>query len=1072
MESTRPLPKFEAGAEDASATGESELARARALSLPGAARLITDIAGLTASEVTLEEYLRRVSELLAANFDFDRIVVILVNPLDKETALVYPRERPKRALDFERALARAVSEVRQIVGWAASRKGSPSVPGVEAGPPDKLHALVAVPLLQHSNVSGVLILESHRAGRVLARAEEELAQLVALEIALVVEREQSLDEARRRMDQMGAFSAVASTVNEWVDVEQLAHRFLLVLLNTTATQHGLFYLLEGKEKLSLAAQFAIPEDLLRTLGLDHLALAPPVKAFLDEGRLTVLDGGAGFSDQLQELVRTLPMEAAAILPLRVKGNGIGLVLLGKVAGAIELPEREFVQGLADQAAQAIENARLYAESQRRFLEQSSLRELAQTFLSSATPEEVIERALDALVRLVPGELYEVLLADNQGGLALVNGRGWRPGVIGRTRVTDDPHQHAGYVLQAQSPITVDVLARESRFQASDYLMRHHAASGVCAPMVAETRVIGVLGVYSRTRHQFTEEQMHLLYLVATQTAMALEKARHSQEAARRLDELRLLNEVIVAANSEISFDRVLAGVTAEIGQLLKSEHVQVYLRRDEEERGGAGRFFNGGPEGEAGTGIQTGRANEASAGGNPQREWSRGIVRRVIESGEPLIIEDLTRDLRFDVAGDAVRACLGAPMMIGERVIGVIVVGHAEANAFDANDLRLLTTLAAQIATAIERARLLDETARQLSESSAMFELSNELRTATTEAHLLERVVEAAVGVLGGCEGTVLLVNADETAMQMAATTNISASELHVPRSGGWSWLAYETGVPFTVEDVRSNAQSYLAQVLDLTHGAIFAPLRTPTGTLGVLFVGFEGYGHPPPEKVRLATTIANLAAQSLQRLRLNEQTVEQAASLAEALGELETSYQATLLALSAALDARDRETEGHSRRVTRLALAIARQLKLGHDELTSLERGALLHDVGKIGISDNVLLKAGPLTPEERELMNEHPRLGYDMLKGIPFLQDALPVVLHHQEMYDGSGYPSGLSGSRIPLGARIFAVADAYDAMTSTRPYREAMSHNRAFEEILRCRGTQFDPQVVDAFAALFRE
>jgi putative nucleotidyltransferase with HDIG domain len=202
----------------------------------------------------------------------------------------------------------------------------------------------------------------------------------------------------------------------------------------------------------------------------------------------------------------------------------------------------------------------------------------------------------------------------------------------------------------------------------------------------------------------------------------------------------------------------------------------------------------------------------------------------------------------------------------------------------------------------------------------------------------------------------------------------------------------------------------------------------------------------------------------------LHEQTVEQAGSLSLTLDELKESYQATLLALSAALDARDRETEGHSQRVTRWALAIGRQLQLHADELTNLERGALLHDVGKIGISDNILRKAGPLTALERQVMNQHPQLGYNMLRGITFLRDALPVVLHHQEMYDGSGYPAGLRADEIPLGARIFAVADAYDAMTSVRPYRQPLSHAAALAEIDRCRGTQFDPRVVDAFFSLF--
>ena len=181
---------------------------------------------------------------------------------------------------------------------------------------------------------------------------------------------------------------------------------------------------------------------------------------------------------------------------------------------------------------------------------------------------------------------------------------------------------------------------------------------------------------------------------------------------------------------------------------------------------------------------------------------------------------------------------------------------------------------------------------------------------------------------------------------------------------------------------------------------------------------------------------------------------------------ELELSYDTTLKALSAALDAKDAATEGHSERVANLTVAIAKEMNIPQEKLVDVERGALLHDVGKIGVPDAVLRKPRTLTRREWQAMQRHPLLAGLLVSKVGFLEGALPILLYHHEHYNGKGYPFGLAGDRIPLEARIFAVVDAYDAMTSDRPYRKAMAHELAMEEIAAHSGTQFDPTVVEAF------
>jgi putative nucleotidyltransferase with HDIG domain len=199
---------------------------------------------------------------------------------------------------------------------------------------------------------------------------------------------------------------------------------------------------------------------------------------------------------------------------------------------------------------------------------------------------------------------------------------------------------------------------------------------------------------------------------------------------------------------------------------------------------------------------------------------------------------------------------------------------------------------------------------------------------------------------------------------------------------------------------------------------------------------------------------------------RSADQMGAQARALAAALSESESAYDSTLRALSAALDVRDRELEGHSQRVARYMELMARELRLSKVDVPTLRRGALLHDLGKIGMPDEILRKAGELIGAEWTIMKRHPAYGARILAGIPFLSGATEIVRHHHEHFDGSGYPDGLTGEDIPIGARIFAIADAFDAMTSDRPYRKAMSLADARAEIERCSGGQFDPAIATAF------
>jgi putative nucleotidyltransferase with HDIG domain len=236
---------------------------------------------------------------------------------------------------------------------------------------------------------------------------------------------------------------------------------------------------------------------------------------------------------------------------------------------------------------------------------------------------------------------------------------------------------------------------------------------------------------------------------------------------------------------------------------------------------------------------------------------------------------------------------------------------------------------------------------------------------------------------------------------------------------------------------------------------------------------GAYDYLLKPFEREQLLNTVSR--ALENRRLKVENRTYQtnleslvkaRTDQLQAAMSSLERSYDITLEALGDALDLKDRETEGHSRRVTLFTIAIAQALGLPREQITVIARGAFLHDIGKMAIPDDILKKPGKLAPEEMEIMKEHAYHGYQIVKKIPFLVEVAEIVYSHQEWFNGEGYPRHLRGNEIPIGARIFSVADTFDAITSDRIYRRAQSYAAARAEIQKFAGRQFDPEIVKVF------
>ena len=347
---------------------------------------------------------------------------------------------------------------------------------------------------------------------------------------------------------------------------------------------------------------------------------------------------------------------------------------------------------------------------------------------------------------------------------------------------------------------------------------------------------------------------------------------------------------------------------------------------------------------------------------------------------------------------------------------------------------------------------------RMLEKMERLMEINITLNSTLQLNQVLDLIIAKAIEMLECEAGSILLYDKEQGCLHFTASTSADSRTLAgipVPLTDSLAGTIFSQNLPVVVKnvnkDIRHNS-SVDAQINFRTHSLLGVPMRIQDRTTGVLEALNKKQGMFTEEDVKILTAIASQAAVAIEN-----------AQLVQALQE---SYESTLEGWAAALDLRDKETEGHSQRVTWLAVELARAIGVSQEALIYLRQGALLHDIGKMGIPDRILHKHGPLTDREKAIMHQHPANAYHMLYPIAYLRYALDIPYCHHEKWDGSGYPRGLKGEEIPLAARIFSIVDVWDALRSDRPYRKAWSVKKTVAYIESQAGKFFDPKLVKSF------
>ncbi len=983
----------------------------------------------------------------------------LVSTSDVLEAMIQASPLAVLGLDREARVTLWNPAAERIFGWSASEVLGGTVPFVQPGKEGEFQGLIAR-VMTGERLTGITLRRFRKDGRVidislstapLRDSTDAITGTMAV-IDDITDRRRSeaaLRESEARYRTLFDNSPIALWEEDFSEVRTYLDRLRLsgvrdvrsyLERHPEVVTHALS-LVKVLDLNRRALEFYPTRDKESLLGSLDRILGPTSLAMFREQLSALADGEKMLE---REFLSTAPDGAARLLHLHLTvAAGSEGSLQRVLVSYIDTTERH-------RAETAIREQTALSEA---------LRDAAAVLTSTLNREEVLERVLGEIGRVVPHDAADIMLIEG-GHAQVVRMRGFRESVLAdlsgtrRIKISEAPHlQHQ---VQTGLPISIpDVHAYPGWLQSPETeWVRAYAG----APIRVKGEVIGFINVASSTPNAFTQTHADRLQVFASQTAVALENARLFDESRKRAEELAALAEVSSALRTAPERAEMAPIILDKLTLLLQARGVALAMRDR-----------NSGE-----TVVELARGTWVPITSTRMRP-GEGIIGRVIQMGQPMVTDDMGAMAGYSwPAGLGVmpKALAAIPLVAQGSTIGALWAGNEA--GFTELQVRILVAVGDIAANAIHRATLHEQTEQRLQRLMALHSIEMAISSSTDLRVSLEILLNQVTTILGVSAADVLLLDSHSQSLHYAAGNGFRGANISKTRVRLGEGLAGRAVLDRTlvhVADLGASSSTaggprpFTRAALIVGEGfqAYFAvPLVSKAQAMGVLEIFHRGALDPDPEWLEFLQTLAGQAALALDNAALFEK-------LQRTNVDLVLAYDATLEGWSKALDLRDRETEGHTQRVTELAMRLSRAMGVSEAQLEQIRRGALIHDLGKMGIPDSILLKPGPLTEDEWSIMRRHPTLAYDFLSPIAFLRQALDIPYAHHERWDGSGYPRMLKGDQIPLAARIFAVIDVYDALCSDRPYRPAWPEAKAREYIREQSSKYFDPKVVEAFLSL---
>lgn len=930
------------------------------------------------------------------------------------------------------------------------------VPGTEEEP----EAIMFAPLKQRQQTIGVISIRRVGNERPFKPADLELLKAFASLAASAVSNARLFDETRLRAERLAALHAISQRLGNLLDLQTIGEVIIPEIENLLGWKRGSIWLVEGGTAIRML-NHSTPglEGEAREKELERLRSL--ITGF-GSGIIgsVIQDGQAIRSGNVLEDPRYIEgapgIRSELCVPLKAAQKTIGCINFeSESEKAFSEEDEQVLTTLAGEIAVAIERARLFDEARQRAEEFSILYRITSDLGAATTLDALMHHIAERIATLldVPGGV--VYLYDKQNDeLEIMAATSSYVKVGARLKLGEGL---AGKVALSRQPLVIDDYRiwpeRSRQFEGLPF------SSVVEVPILYGGDLLGVIGAFNladdeaRRNRRFTENDVQLLSLFATSAGGAVYGIRLLEDARQRLRELETLQSVSAALRQARTIQEMLPIFVKYSAQAIGARSGSIYLLEES-----TGEWVA--------QGWITAQGDWGPSMGDLRHQADEGVTGLVGANGEMYVTADWRADpVTVALPGELVylkdlKSGISLPLRADETIIGVMHLWFQESHTFTEAEKSLLTAIADMAGNAVQRARLHEETQKRLRYISALHNIDTAINASVDLRITLRIILGNAAKELGVDAVAIALLYPQSRTLEYVASHGFRSRMIEGMRLHPGEGLAWQAVIQRQMVSMAGAGQKNFDLFKEENFASQFAiPLIAKGQVQGVLQVFHRSGLRPSPDWSNFLSTLAGQAAVAVDNSILYE-------NLQRSNLELTLAYDATIEGWSRALDLRDRETEGHTQRVTELTLNLARAMGLSEEQIMHIRRGALLHDIGKMGVPDNILFKQGELTKEEWEIMRQHPQFAYDMLSPVEHLRLALDIPYCHHEKWDGSGYPRGLKGQDIPLAARLFAVVDVYDAVTSDRPYRKAWSHEEAAEYLRQEAGRHFDPQVVQAF------